>query len=105
MSYFRKRPVLVQAVRFLMIDAEGKTQLNEEAPDWITAAGQLPPREKGSLMINPVNGKELLIHTLEGELIVSPGDWIIRGTSGELYPCKPDIFPTIYERASYAETK
>jgi hypothetical protein len=27
----------------------------------------------------------------------SPGDWIIKGTAGELYPCKPDIFANIYE--------
>jgi hypothetical protein len=29
--------------------------------------------------------------------IVCPGDWIITGTAGEHYPCKPDIFPDIYE--------
>jgi hypothetical protein len=26
-----------------------------------------------------------------------PGDWIIRGVAGELYPCKPDIFVRTYE--------
>lgn len=31
--------------------------------------------------------------------IVYPGDWIIRGTEGELYPCKPDIFVAIYDPA------
>ena len=25
------------------------------------------------------------------------GDWIIRGITGELYPCKPDIFLATYE--------
>lgn len=28
---------------------------------------------------------------------VTPGDWIITGTHGEKYPCKPDIFKEIYE--------
>ena len=37
------------------------------------------------------------IHTLEGDMRVSDGDWIIRGVKGELYPCKPDIFEEIYE--------
>ena len=37
------------------------------------------------------------VETLEGGHIVCPGDWIIEGTSGEFYPCKPDIFPDIYE--------
>ncbi|MBJ7481552.1 hypothetical protein [Rhodococcus sp. (in: high G+C Gram-positive bacteria)] len=26
-----------------------------------------------------------------------PGDWIIRGVEGDLYPCKPDIFEQTYE--------
>lgn len=28
-----------------------------------------------------------------------PGDWIIRGLKGELYPCKPDVFESSYEPA------
>mgnify|MGYP001318882213 CR=1 FL=1 len=26
------------------------------------------------------------------------GDYVIKGTKGELYPCKPDIFQEIYNR-------
>jgi hypothetical protein len=37
------------------------------------------------------------IDSLEGGHIVCPGDWIIRGVKGELYPCKPDIFAATYE--------
>lgn len=37
------------------------------------------------------------IDTLEGRMIVSPGDWIITGVKGEKYPCKPDIFEATYE--------
>jgi hypothetical protein len=37
------------------------------------------------------------IHTLEGVMEAVPGDWIIRGVKGELYPCKPDIFAATYE--------
>lgn len=39
----------------------------------------------------------LLIHTLEGDMRVSEGDWIIKGLRGEFYPCKPDIFEKSYE--------
>ena len=39
------------------------------------------------------------IETLEGGHIVCPGDWIITGVQGEMYPCKPDIFEQTYERA------
>ena len=37
------------------------------------------------------------IDTLEGGHIVCPGDYIITGVKGEMYPCKPDIFEAIYE--------
>ena len=37
------------------------------------------------------------IPTLEGVMHANPGDWIIRGVKGELYPCKPDIFEASYE--------
>ena len=37
------------------------------------------------------------VHTLEGPLVVSPGDWIITGVKGERYPVKPDIFAETYE--------
>lgn len=36
--------------------------------------------------------------TLHGQdLIVEPGDWIVQGVKGELYPCKDDIFRETYE--------
>lgn len=41
--------------------------------------------------------KKIIIKTLEGDMIASPGDWIITGINGEQYPCKPDIFKKTYE--------
>lgn len=41
---------------------------------------------------------DLIIFTLEGQLLASPGDYIIRGVKRELYPCKPDIFDVTYEK-------
>jgi hypothetical protein len=38
------------------------------------------------------------IWTLEGNMRVTPGDYIITGVKGEHYPCKPDIFEMTYER-------
>jgi len=40
-----------------------------------------------------------LITTLEGVMLASWEDWIIRGVQGEFYPCKPDIFEATYEPA------
>ncbi len=43
--------------------------------------------------------KEVIIHTLEGDMKASIRDWIITGVNGEKYPCKPDIFEKTYEAA------
>lgn len=37
------------------------------------------------------------VHTLEGPLKVSDGDWIMTGIQGEHWPVKPDIFEKTYE--------
>jgi hypothetical protein len=39
----------------------------------------------------------VIIPTMEGNMLASPGDWVIRGVQGEFYPCKPDIFAATYE--------
>lgn len=44
-------------------------------------------------------GGEMRIDTLEGSMLASPSDWIIKGVKGEFYPCKPDIFAATYEPA------
>lgn len=39
------------------------------------------------------------IKTSEGDMPASEGDYIIKGMSGEFYPCSPDIFKATYEEA------
>lgn len=52
---------------------------------------------------NNVNGEleciGINIKTLEGTMLAMPGDWIITGVKGEVYPCKPDIFAATYDPA------
>lgn len=43
------------------------------------------------------HGASFVLPTLEGDMWVSDGDWIITGVKGERYPCKPDIFALTYE--------
>uniref|UniRef100_A0A6M3KJ65 Uncharacterized protein n=1 Tax=viral metagenome TaxID=1070528 RepID=A0A6M3KJ65_9ZZZZ len=38
-----------------------------------------------------------VVDTLEGRHVAEPGDMIITGVNGEIYPCKPDIFLKTYE--------
>lgn len=45
----------------------------------------------------------LIIATPEGEMRANFGDWIIRGTEGEFYPCKDSVFKRKYEPANEGE--
>jgi hypothetical protein len=41
----------------------------------------------------------LVIPTAEGDRPALPGDYVIKGTQGEFYPVKPDVFDACYEVA------
>jgi hypothetical protein len=43
-------------------------------------------------------GDHLVIETLEGTMRALPGDYIIKGLRGELYPCKADVFHAKYRK-------
>ena len=40
---------------------------------------------------------EIVIKTREGELKGYPGDKLIKGIEGEIYPCDPEIFDKTYD--------
>lgn len=81
---FRKKPVVIEAMQLPAVsDIAGRLALE----DWLETD---KCRYVGDTMVIP---------TLEGDHTASPGDWIIRGIKGELYPCKPDIFAATYEAA------
>lgn len=42
----------------------------------------------------------LVLRTSGSDMIASPGDWILIGIKGEMYPCRPDIFTALYEAIS-----
>ena len=54
-------------------------------------------RKKPVIIEQYQTDKEFDIKTLEGIMHASIGDYIITGVSGEVYPCKPDIFELTYE--------
>lgn len=43
--------------------------------------------------------KEVIIHTLEGDMKANVGDWILTGVDGEQWPVKDEIFKKTYEVA------
>lgn len=85
---YRKKPVDVQAIKWTgnnlreIIDFTG---LHPSAEKWTWEEYDSIVKEEG-----------LKIFTLEGPMMASIGDMIIRGVKGEFYPCKPDIFEQTY---------
>lgn len=79
-----------------------RRQDNSEWPSWLHEAWNKGHHEEGSVgCVNYPNSDgtdELVIATLEGEMLVNFGDYIIKGVNNELYPCKPDIFEKSYEK-------
>lgn len=86
---YRKRPVVIEAVRWTgTADALAELRsFTDSSVHVITHAGSTTVE----------------IHTLEGVMTASLGDWIIKGIAGEFYPCKPDIFEESYEKVDTAE--
>ena len=95
MAKYRKKPVVIEAIQLNAVDINDKMQLDaplfDELPHWLLNAGVEIYRERES------DYAHLHIKALEGVMTASPGDWIIQGVNGEVYPCKPDIFEKTYE--------
>jgi hypothetical protein len=78
MQKYQKKPVVIEAQQFF-----------PDVTPW-------PPGVVAASFVLTRTG--YAIETREGPHEVAPGDYIIRGIKGELYPCKPDIFDATYER-------
>lgn len=48
-------------------------------------------------IIDSIIGLQLIVKTLEGDMVANRGDYIIKGVKGEFYPCKGDIFKATYD--------
>jgi len=81
MKKYRKKPVVIEAVKYSGANFEEVIHFCESVRLEKTI-------ESGIFLVTP---------TLEGQHIATPGDYIIKGVKGEFYPCKPDIFEMTYE--------
>ena len=98
MPMFRKKPVVIEAMLF-----DGGTADTMAVYQWVERNTQ------GSFDVNsddpvPASGVSIdaatgfmVIATLEGVMQVKVGDYVIRGTEGEFYPCKPAAFDATFE--------
>ncbi len=87
MNKYRKKPVVVEAMKITNYSAGDIQSLGDGV--------SIDADENGSLVV--------FIETLEGTMKGNVGDYIIRGVSGELYPCKSDIFNATYESVGIDE--
>lgn len=84
---FRKKPVIVEAEQFHIME-------------WPNCPEGVEKRSADEVVDGEMTGRGsewFVIKTLEGELYVSDGDWIITGVKGEKYPIRDDIFEATYE--------
>ena len=92
MAKYRKKPVVIEAVRFNLekwiYERKNAYPMVETQTDF-----------EGESSLGKFFKYQPVIKTLEGDMIVSDGDFIIQGVQGEFYPCKPDIFKQTYYAA------
>jgi hypothetical protein len=89
---YRKKPVVIEARQLTKESLSSLTQ-------WIDAEGGKTGEwcwddDDDQFIVE----RYLTIETLEGNMKAQENDWVIKGVSGEFYPCKPDIFEMTYER-------
>lgn len=79
MSRYRKKPVIVEAIKY------DRSRVGE----FLSFCGiaEYSPHDN-----------EYYITTLEGNRKIADGDYLIKGANGEFYPCKADVFEKTYER-------
>ena len=89
---YRKKPVVIDAIQWTGNNIEQVLPFFGDISKLPNPDGYVNP----GIGHCPPEGT-LDIHTLEGTMTASAGDWIIKGIKGEFYPCKPDIFAATYE--------
>jgi hypothetical protein len=111
MTRYRKKPVVIEAVRYgkdqdgrwypgavervaaFMLGREVDAQLTDhQITDVVRPDAQWDPPEYADM--------QMWDGVAHGDwLPLASGDWVIKGVKGEFYPCKPDIFAATYEPA------
>ncbi|SIL61466.1 MULTISPECIES: hypothetical protein [Mycobacteroides] len=91
---YRKKPLIIEAMQWT------SEEQSDDIFEWIEANGGTAFRDEALSGAPGPEGEDwgsFEIHTLEGDMEISPFDYVILGVGGEFYPCKPDIFEKTYE--------
>lgn len=85
MGKYVKKPVEIEAIQFNGFNIDDVKDFTKDNKNNL------------SVRYNAV-GNLFIVETLEGNMFLYPGNWLIRGVHGELYPCKNDIFVITYDK-------
>ena len=90
MPKYMKLPVTIEAekVNDLLYGFQHNFKL---LPQWVIDA-------YNNLVINTITNDYFNVRTLEGTVMATREDYLVKGIDGELYPCKIDIFEKTYKR-------
>ena len=84
---YKKKPVIIEAINY--------------EKDKIMEVQNFFGDGNGRELIYDADKNEYYIKTLEGNMYLTEGDYIIKGVAGEFYPCKPNIFVKTYEPVNH----
>lgn len=91
MTQYRKRPVVIEAIRWTGHNADEMRRFAGAKFDTID------PQDRGD---DPANDAQVLDDLHSVWVPFATGDWVIRGVKGELYPCKNLVFIETYEEVA-----
>ena len=87
MPKYRKRPVVVEAVR---VGYDTWDELRDWLPDSIVA-------KNPALNKSPEIPVCVVVPTLHGEVVAQLGDYVVHSPGADYWPCQSDIFEATYE--------
>lgn len=95
MSFYVKKPVKVEAIQFT---GEDRNLIHLE--EWITGVdlSTINGMARTVLRDRVQEDGGWKVKSLEGNVIASKGDYVVKGVKGEFYVCRQDIFEETYDK-------
>lgn len=87
MQKYRKKPLIAEAQQLTMDNLK-------DSIDMLVADGY-EAKTYSRPPMRAVSG--LIMKTINGEIIVNFGEYLMKGIQGEYYPCPADVFEASYE--------
>lgn len=92
MGKYRKKPVVIEALQWKGTNIQEMFAFLGHKQD----ENYFEPKGTSNFYVKH-DTLELVIKTLEGDMIAPLDSFIIRGVEGEYYPCQKEIFEKTYE--------